>query len=670
MPIAANFHHADRVFDVAMHGDGHSVGKDMITRSWRRCLSEYGLDPAANRGARVLTANELSDFRGPIEDFLHVAKSGLLQLYERVKALGYVVLLTDRHGVTVDFLGDDSMTKELRAASLYLGADWNESHAGTCGVGVALMEMQPLTCHRTDHFDVANTSLTCTAAPLLDPEGNPLAILDVSALRSPQEKESQYLLLQLVIMQARMIENANFVRYFHNNWIVRFGTVREFIEVHADNLLAVDETGKVIGANQSARQFLNSRLRKNSLVTGAGVIGNSLDEIFDCSMKVIVRPHSVEGQVSTVRLRSTGEELFATVRSPQRSTISSTGTEATVLTGETRDLSEYPELNRLSNNDPMMRRTLKLATRLVNRRVNILICGETGTGKELLARALHNSSDRSDQPFVAVNCAAIPESLIESELFGYRPGSFTGARSRGMRGLIEQSSGGTLFLDEIGDMPLHLQCRLLRVLSEREVTPIGADKAIPVDLNVIAATHRNLNALVESGAFRQDLYYRINGASLVLPSLREREDKEYIIDCLISAEAAATGHTHESVQISAEAMRILLEHPWPGNIRELRNALRYAVAMSDGRCVRLQDLPDELVEGGHNPTQTATEEFSPRQAQRYIPPENLPSDILDLIDDLRAYKWNITAVANKLGVCRATIYRRMKRHGIVPPNAL
>lgn len=198
-----------------------------------------------------------------------------------------------------------------------------------------------------------------------------------------------------------------------------------------------------------------------------------------------------------------------------------------------------------------------------NRRVNILIQGETGTGKEVLAQAFHDFSQRAKKSFIAVNCAAIPESLIESELFGYTAGTFTGARSKGMQGLIVRSDGGTLFLDEIGDMPLQLQTRLLRVLSEKEVLPLGADKSVPVDITVLSASHRDLRKLVGEGKFRQDLYYRLCGATLHLPALRDRQDRSYIIYRILGQEASQLGCRP---RIDEGAMELLLRYTWPGNV--------------------------------------------------------------------------------------------------------
>jgi transcriptional regulator of acetoin/glycerol metabolism len=286
---------------------------------------------------------------------------------------------------------------------------------------------------------------------------------------------------------------------------------------------------------------------------------------------------------------------------------------------------------------------------------------------------MHEASARASGAFVALNCAAIPESLIESELFGYRDGAFTGARAKGVRGKIAQAHGGTLFLDEIGDMPLALQTRLLRVLAEREILPLGAERPEPVDLQVICATHRDLMDLVRGGQFRLDLYYRLNGMTLKLPALRERSDRRELIAMLLQEEAAAAGLA--APNIAAAAMERLLAHGWPGNIRELRNTLRAALALSEDGLIEVEHLPGTigLAEAGQvlPPGRLASLTLPDGAAPTYPGSEAAPDDERQtLLATLKRHRWNVTRAAANLGTCRSTIYRKMERYGIVPPNQL
>ncbi len=331
-------------------------------------------------------------------------------------------------------------------------------------------------------------------------------------------------------------------------------------------------------------------------------------------------------------------------------------------------------LEELAGEDPHMLRNIRCAHRIADTNVSVLIQGPTGSGKEAFAHAMHLASGRAGRPFIAVNCAAIPETLIESELFGYKSGAFTGARREGLRGRIVQSSGGTLFLDEIGDMPLALQSRLLRVLEEREVLPLGSEGAIAVDLHVLAASHRNLREMIARGAFREDLYYRLNGITLELPALRERTDKERLIQHALAAE---TGNGRPAA-IERDALQRLLTYSWPGNIRELRNVIRTALAICEGGVVRAMDLPREIRDGeelheqrpdpisGRFPAPPAA--AADGLCEDPVPPCNRlqAAERAALLRAMEELHGNMSRVAAELGVSRNTLYRKIKRHGIAP----
>ena len=322
-------------------------------------------------------------------------------------------------------------------------------------------------------------------------------------------------------------------------------------------------------------------------------------------------------------------------------------------------------LEDLAGEDPQMLRNVRSAYRIADSGVSVLIQGPTGSGKEAFAHAMHLVSRRAERPFVAVNCAAIPETLIESELFGYKSGAFTGARKEGMRGKILQSAGGTLFLDEIGDMPLSLQTRLLRVLEEQEIVPLGSETAIKVDLHVLAASHRNLREMIANGTFREDLYYRLNGITLELPALRDRADKERVIHHALAAE---TGNGRPAA-IEMDALQRLLAYPWPGNVRELRNVIRTALAICEGGVVRGIDLPREIREADSNSGSGS----APSSLQGTTSGVGEPSSPVNplkaaeraaLVRVIAECHGNMTRVAAQLGMSRNTLYRRMKRHSI------
>ena len=640
--------HIEHIFQL---GEGLDVpqlpAQATIRRSWLRCLNEYQLDPTRPRPARVVPQQTLIEHRESVDELLHVARAGVDQLYQQIAQLGYVLLLTDHRGITVEFRGDPNQDQQLRRAGLYLGADWDERFAGTCAVGTCLHDRQAIICHRQEHFDASHISLTCTAAPIADPQGNVMAVLDISALQSPTQHESQNFSLSLVTLYARMIEDAYFLQRYRDCLMVRLDTSREFVHVNGRGLIAIEENGQVIAANAVGRDLIGEHQRRWPPWSAHHI--PILGELFECEIADMLSINSAtDDQLRAFRARVDNTIYFISLLEPRRPRPAQ---QAQPLA------TSLPEpLVRLGADDPAMRKVQKLAERLRNEAsVNVLISGETGTGKEVVARALHDSGNRSKGPFIAVNCAAIPEALIESELFGYEAGAFTGGRAKGMRGLIPQAHGGTLFLDEIGDMPLALQTRLLRVLAEREVMPLGANKPEKVDIRVITATHRNIDAMIQQGEFREDLYYRLNGAQLRLPALRDRADKLYVIrrvfDDIIKERASS-----QSPRLRADAISALLAYAWPGNIRQLKNALAFALATSESDEITVHDLPEQCL------SQRITQQSPHKPADAH---GNTDHTLLEM---LKSQHWNISAVARALGVSRPTIYRQMQRQGIMPPN--
>ncbi|PUA17135.1 sigma-54-dependent Fis family transcriptional regulator [Glaciimonas sp. PCH181] len=321
----------------------------------------------------------------------------------------------------------------------------------------------------------------------------------------------------------------------------------------------------------------------------------------------------------------------------------------------------YRSLEELCGGDPQMQELITRGKLLIDRGIPILILGETGTGKEFLSRALHAFSARRNGNLVAVNCASIPESLAESELFGYCKGAFSGALPGGMKGKIQQADGGTLFLDEIGDMPFSLQTRLLRVLSEREVMPLGAPHPVSVDVHLICATHQDLKTLVAQGTFREDLYYRIAGGVLRLPTLRARADKYQLIMQMIADELSLIQAPDQI--LAPAALQHMLAYPWPGNLRQMHAVVRYCCAVMNGTRIEVSDLPEDLmqfqVESSpvENVRRITALPIFPRQSHSSTPSRDERSRVIDALNGSR---WNISAASRQLGMCRASLYRKLR----------
>ncbi len=623
---------------------------ELIHELWRRCVSQHGLDPIATRSAYIVPEERLSEHRDAMDELLRTARFGFEALYRQISRLDYVLLLTDAEGITVDFMGDPTARDHLCRAGLYLGADWHEARAGTCAVGTCIATGQALTVHQSDHFDAAHISLTCSASPIFHPNGELAAVLDISALHSVEPKISQYLALQFARSIANNIENANLLNRLKHEWILKLSNAMEFADIDPDYILALDCNGCIIGFNNRARRLLahEAGLLGN---TSADLIGEPLSSFFDCDVSTLPRFVRFRSIDQTMRLLGSGTTLFAQAMPPPLSPVA--------RQASANEAGLPPALRNVSSGDPAMFELLNGAAKLVSKQMSILIQGETGTGKEHLAKALHAASPRAAKPFVAVNCAALPESLIESELFGYEAGSFTGAAGKGKKGLVLEADGGTLFLDEIGDMPLASQTRLLRVLAEREVTPIGKVKAIPVNIRVIAATHRDLIELVRAKSFREDLYFRLNGAVLTLPPLRARADLKWLIERLLERAGKQDG---ASYRLTEPAVAALCAYSWPGNIRELVNCLDFSTAVSIEDVIDIEDLPEAIRRGSS--VHLRSDETIRRPQDEDLKPETLQT----LQEALRKHHWNVSAVARYLEVDRSTVHRRMRRFGLVPPH--
>jgi transcriptional regulator of acetoin/glycerol metabolism len=436
---------------------------------------------------------------------------------------------------------------------------------------------------------------------------------------------------QVVVAAARRIENMYFDRRNAKNIILRLSRHGDFCDAAVEARVALDAAGRVLDATPNAQRIL--------VPDGAGLIGRSLSEIDGMNQWAQV---GSRGDAS-IQL-ACGRHYFRLEEPRGRPFI---GTQRTTPPRALE--TEQPLVEEIIGDDPVVRDAVAVARRLVAHRVPVFLHGETGTGKSVLARALHLDAGGSADKFVAINCAAITSELIESELFGYRPGAFTGASRQGSRGRLLEADGGTLFLDEIGDMPLGMQTRLLQVLSDGEFTPVGATQPVQVRFSLVAASLHDISELVRKGIFREDLYFRLAGATVRLPALRDRNDRDLLVERAFAAAAQRVGARHPFVE--EPARRALAAHDWPGNLRELQHAARFALAVdTDGR-ISLTDLPPPLGAGG------AT-----------TPPQRPAGRRATIEAALERSKWNVSAAAALLGISRATLHRHLREFGIDRPG--
>ena len=659
--------HASHIIHVIESGLQPAGIEPLVTRSWYRCLREYGIEPSAPRQSNILNPQSVKELQQRLGELLPVARAEMESLYEQIAGSGFAVILADTQGTVLSTITDPTLQREFRHAGLSLGALWDERHEGTNGIGTCLAEAGPVTVHREEHFRGYNLSLSCSAAPILDPHGGIVAVLDASTANSSDSRLIQRHTMALVNMSAHLISRWNFLSEYGESWILRFHSRPEFVGLLHEALMAIDDNGNILAVNESALVQLGCSNRQS-------LVGEQIGRFFQFNFPALEQRAKFEpSAIWPVRDVAHGRRFFAIARAPLHTSVRDGVLSLPSVSAAAAAATASLDRDHVGE-DLQVRKNLVCGRQLFAKQVPILLHGATGTGKEAFAKSLHRTGLWSDKPFVTVNCAAIPESLIESELFGYTRGAFTGAAKEGRIGKILQSNGGTLFLDEIGDMPLMLQTRLLRVIEEREVVPLGSDQPIPVDLHVISATHRDVHHMIQEGQFREDLYYRLNGITLHLPLLRDRGDKADLIRTLLREENAG----QDCVRIEDDAFAKLMEYSWPGNIRQLRNALRTASALCRDGIIRSSNLPQEILDtnppsapvtsakpGAAAVTAAAPAETAAAQAESPPSAALREAECAALLRELERMRWNISRTAQTLGISRNTLYRKIHKHRIL-----
>jgi sigma-54 dependent transcriptional regulator, acetoin dehydrogenase operon transcriptional activator AcoR len=641
-----------------------------IDQSHERCatlgLSRFEQPDLSPQGRADLTITRERNLR------LHAHAAPVMEmLHEQIVQTQSMVVLCDATGTIIHSIGDDDFLSRASKVALAPGVNWSEQAKGTNAIGTALVAETPTLVHADEHFMHANHFLTCSAAPILDPRGNILGVLDVTGDQRSYHQHT----MALVRMSARMIENHWLSDDYRHVMRLHFHNRAEFIGTLMEGILAVTPDGKIVGANRSALDQLamsGAAVRMHSLPSLLGTTVGALVEHFRSPLATPLIARTADNRQVHVMARFNFPAWHSTAGGDGASDAQPPSVPQRVAAPAPRSPAAEPiGLAALTTGDAQMAAIAAKVRRVIDRDIPILVLGETGTGKELLARAIHQESQRARQPFIAVNCASIPDTLIESELFGYEEGAFTGARRKGAVGKIVQANGGTLFLDEIGDMPIALQAHLLRVLQERQVVPLGSSKAVAVDVAIVCATHRNLREMIAAQTFREDLYYRLNGLAVKLPALRERSDLAALAERIVERE------TQRSLALSPEVAALLARCPWPGNVRQLFNVLRTACVMAAGeRAIRREHLPDDFLDELSG-LESRAAVMQPSRAETpasvgaaapvaTVPADNPPSRSLDDIEidairrALDAANGNISEAAKRLGISRNTIYRKLR----------
>ncbi len=597
-----------------------------IVRSWERCASaaaDLHDDPVA------LRHGDLQERLEQHACVLRAAQPEIETLAGMVASASSLVLLADASGVILQASGNTGFLQRADHVALRPGVSWAENHRGTNAIGTALIEAAALRVHGAEHFLRRNQILSCHAAPIRSPRGEILGVLDISGDAGRMHAYA----LSLASMCARQVANRVIEQAGERCLYLVFHKQASLLDSVERGLLLIEDE-RIVGANDAAVALLGA--------TWPALLDQPLDGWLVDWRAVARTPgrvHTPQGAPFHAVLRQGGHarSLPAPPRPPRAMP------------------AQAPE-ETLPALAPALQAGFERARRALDGGLSVLLQGETGAGKEVYAQHLYRRSIWRDGPFVAVNCGALPESLIEAELFGYEPGAYTGARRLGARGRLREADGGVLFLDEIGDMPLALQTRLLRALQERMVQPLGADKAVPVNFGLVSATHRDLDAMIAAGEFRADLYYRLHDYAVPLPRLRERDD----LRPFICAALRALDDTPAGLTLADDALDALAAYAWPGNYRQLRSVLRtLALFHPPGSLIHPHHLPAAIAA----PAVHAADGAAPPPSVVAPPAAATLRDAgLHRIDQaLARHGGNIAGAAHELGIHRSTLYRHLAR---------
>jgi transcriptional regulator of acetoin/glycerol metabolism len=623
------------------------VSKNII-ESWQRCLNasvEF-----EGKCKDLISAKELEERRGLL---CEISEPIMETVYQCLRGSRSVVVLVDKEGYILASLGDLESLRQAEKLNFGPGANWSEKSVGTNALGTAMAIGHSMQVTGCEHYCEDHHVWTCAATPIRNPEGEVIGCLDISGPR----EEARSFSLGMTVAAVRAIEERLRLEQSHRYYVnvsthlaAVFSSVRE-------GLITVDNTGLISGINASAARLL--KLHPKDLI-GIPVdrvirIDNRFRGIIHRGREYSEEEFLLKSEEGQARCIGSAHDICGENGSKLGTVFTFTRMKETFLpkasVAKGSNL-RFMFKDIIGESLPMLE-TLEKAKRVARSPSTVLLLGESGTGKELFAQAIHNASDRSDGPFISVNCGAIPGELIQSELFGYAEGAFTGARKGGRPGKIELANEGTVFLDEIGDMPLQMQVNLVRVLEEKTIVRIGDNNLIPADVRVIAATNRSLYEEVAKGRFREDLFYRLNVISIILPPLRERKgDITLLTGYYVDKISKKMGKDID--RIDPEVFSALEACNWPGNVRELANALEYAINLVQGGKLQLAHLPSYL-------QKNAVVRKLPEDSE-IVPLALIEKKAIETA--LRNLGGNISKAAAALGIGRNTLYDKMKKHSI------
>ncbi|EGQ7799173.1 sigma-54-dependent Fis family transcriptional regulator [Vibrio parahaemolyticus] len=581
----------------------HISDNNWLSTSWIRS-EQAGLKQRRRPEDIRVTPATLQDRRHQLNFLLETVTQFALPLFNQLFAHSDSrLILTDADGVIIGSWGQPKFREKLTEIALSSGACWQEKVKGTNAIGTAIIEAKPVSVIGDQHFIQHHRFISCSANPIFDHLGHLIGILDITSEQKKHDFSTQVLVQNMV----QQVENQllNLIPQGHIR--VDLACEKGLLNSGWQGIIIANEDGQILAHNQVASQLLAQQ----------NVIGQSLDDILSIQ---------------------SADHPFVFKTKP--------------LTDKKVKSRSVTASNDLHYGDSTVEHCWQQANRVIDKDISLLILGETGVGKNEFVKALHKNSQRKTGPLVSVNCGALPKDLVESELFGYVAGAFTGANSKGYQGKIRQAHKGILFLDEIADLPLDAQSRLLHVLQDKTVLPVGSNQSVQVDTQIIAATHKDLDSLVSEGLFRQDLYYRLNGLIIELPRFEERDDRQQLIENIHRR------HAESEQQLCPHLLSLLLSYFWPGNLRELDSLIKVSALMAQG---------EETLELAHVPTHLSKKLSQAQDVTTVAEPTlKLRATVEDkLLKTYQANQGNISKTSRMLGVSRNTIYRKLKSLGIL-----
>lgn len=619
----------------------------IIADSWIRS-KDYGVDPHQKKVPVVLKGKKLQDLLDRNKNLIDTSKPFLENLYLFVKGSGFITALVDVNGYIIDIIGDEDELAMVKKANFVVGALWSEDKAGTNMIAILLKINRPSQICSSEHFCRMAHRVTGSGAPIHNPEGR---LIGGFTIFGPHEKANPHT-LGMVVASAHAIENSFLIKRSFLQIEMAHNFAKKVIESIPEALIVLNSKGKIALVNENAARMLElpENTTGQNIRDVIGTDNNKLVNVLMGTTSLIDEEVSIVRNGQSKRFLLTCNSIFASDdKHGEKIIVLNEIVRTKALVNRMVGAKANFHFNNIIGAHPRALESVNLGKKAARTLSNVLLLGESGTGKNVFAQAIHNESQRAQGPFVSINCGAIPRELIASELFGYAEGAFTGSKKGGNPGKFELADGGTLCLDEIGEMPIDLQTSLLNVIEDKSIIRIGGREVVPVDVRIIATTNKNLKIETENGNFREDLYYRLNVFTIEMVPLRMRRS-DIVLLANYFVKKLANRLARDRIKIDKKVIDAFLDYPWPGNVRELQNVIERVLNISATDVITIDALPPEVTR--RNSIMTINNNMSIQKMEQHLISEMMTSDL------------SKSDIAKKLNITRCTLYRKLKKYGI------